>query len=143
MIHVDSMLMKESSLFTNEVHMQDHIPIYSWNESIKRSFVHALQLRGYSKKTIKAYCSQVHRFLTFAQQQNNGLDLEKMIQSYSLHLLHRKCSHSYVNQALRAIKFFAQKVLLHEETVSYVRPKKEKKLPSIDERSDVDLKSTP
>lgn len=59
-IYVDSMLMKESSLFTNEVHMQDHIPIYSWNESIKRSFVHALQLRGYSKKTIKAYCSQVH-----------------------------------------------------------------------------------
>ncbi|RAR41030.1 phage integrase N-terminal SAM-like domain-containing protein [Paenibacillus sp. MDMC362] len=55
---------------------------------IKRSSVHALQLRGYSKKTIEAYCSQVHRFLTFAQQQNNGLDLEKMIQSYSLHFLH-------------------------------------------------------
>ncbi|WP_339223389.1 hypothetical protein [Paenibacillus sp. FSL W7-1332] len=53
-IHVDSMLMKESSLFNNEVHIQDHIPIYSWDESIKRSFVHALQLRGYSKKTIKA-----------------------------------------------------------------------------------------
>ncbi|MBU5345798.1 hypothetical protein [Paenibacillus lautus] len=43
-IYVDSMLMKECSLFTNEVHMQDHIPIYSWNESIKRSFVHALQI---------------------------------------------------------------------------------------------------
>jgi hypothetical protein len=50
MIHVDSMLMKESSLFNNEVYMQEHIPIYSWDESIKRSFVHALQLRGYSKK---------------------------------------------------------------------------------------------
>jgi len=56
---------------------------------------------------------------------------ENMIQSYSLHLLHRKCSHSYVNQALSAIKFYAQKVLLHEETVSYVRPKKEKKLPNV------------
>ncbi|MFE9277638.1 phage integrase N-terminal SAM-like domain-containing protein [Paenibacillus glucanolyticus] len=116
-IHVDSMLMKECSLFKNEVNMQDHIPIYSWNESIKRSFVHALQLRGYSKKTIKAYCSQVHRFNAFVQQQNNGMDHEKMIQSYSLHLLHRKCSHSYVNQALSAIKFYAHKVLLHEETV--------------------------
>lgn len=54
-----------------------------------------------------------------------------MIQSYSLHLLHRKCPHSYVNQALSAIKFYVQKVLLHEETVSYVRPKKEKKLTNV------------
>ncbi|WP_339272567.1 site-specific tyrosine recombinase/integron integrase [Paenibacillus sp. FSL K6-1330] len=130
-IHVDSMLMKECSLFNNEVHIQDHIPIYSWNESIKSSFVYALQLRGYSKKTIKAYCSQVHRFHAFVQQQNQRMGHEKLIQSYSLHLLHRKCSHSYVNQALSAIKFYAQKVLLHEETVSYVRPKKEKKLPNV------------
>ncbi|WP_194542170.1 phage integrase N-terminal SAM-like domain-containing protein [Paenibacillus sp. JZ16] len=139
------MLMKECSLFTNEVHMLDHIPIYSWNESIKRSFVHALQLRGYSKKTLKAYCSQVHRFHAFVQQQNNGMGHEKMIQSYSLHLLHRKSSHSYVNQALSAIKFFAQKVLLHDEAVSYVRPKKEKKLPNVLSMNevDVDLKSTP
>ncbi|AVV58944.1 hypothetical protein C7121_23905 [Paenibacillus glucanolyticus] len=83
------------------------------------------------KKTIKAYCSQVHRFHTFEQQKNNGMGHENMIQSYSLHLLHRKCSHSYVNQALSAIKFYAHKVLLHEETVSYVRPKKEKKLPNV------------
>ncbi|GIO97191.1 hypothetical protein J14TS5_22770 [Paenibacillus lautus] len=130
-IHVDSVLMKECSLFNYEVHMQDHIPIYSWNESIKRSFVDALQLRGYSKNTIKAYCSQVHRFHAFVQQQNQRMGHEKLIQSYSLHLLHRKCSHSYVNQALSAIKFYAQKVLLHEETVSYVRPKKEKKLPNV------------
>ena len=50
MIHVDSKLMKESSLFNNEVYMQEHIPIYSWDESIKRSFVHALQLRGFIVK---------------------------------------------------------------------------------------------
>lgn len=106
-IHVDSVLMKECSLFNNEVHMQDHIPIYSWNESIKRSFVDALQLRGYSKNTIKAYCSQVHRFHAFVQQQNQRMGHDKLIQSYSLHLLHRKCSHSHVNQALSAIKFYA------------------------------------
>ncbi|WP_433939434.1 tyrosine-type recombinase/integrase [Paenibacillus lautus] len=87
-------------------------------------------MRGW-KCEIKAYCSQVHRFHTFVQQQNYGMGHENMIQSYSLHLLHRKCSHSYVKQALSAIKFYAQKVLLHEETVSYVRPKKEKKLPNV------------
>ncbi|PCL95015.1 tyrosine-type recombinase/integrase [Paenibacillus lautus] len=87
-------------------------------------------MRGWNCE-IKAYCSQVHRFHTFVQQQNYGMGHENMIQSYSLHLLHRKCSHSYVNQALSAIKFYAQKVLLHEETVSYVRPKKEKKLPNV------------
>ncbi|WP_041621977.1 hypothetical protein [Paenibacillus sp. Y412MC10] len=29
MIHVDNMLMKECSLFNNEVYMQEHTPIYS------------------------------------------------------------------------------------------------------------------
>ncbi|CAM3738726.1 MULTISPECIES: hypothetical protein [Paenibacillus] len=53
-IYVDSMLMKECSLFNNEVNMQDTTPIYSWNESIKRSLVHALRLRGYSKKNDKS-----------------------------------------------------------------------------------------
>ncbi|WP_145035799.1 phage integrase N-terminal SAM-like domain-containing protein [Paenibacillus sp. Y412MC10] len=83
------------------------------------------------KCEIKAHCSQVHRFHSFVQQQNNWMSHENMIQSYSLHLLHRNCSHSYVNQALSAIKFYVQNVLLHEETVSYVRPKKEKKLPNV------------
>ncbi|MBE9916468.1 tyrosine-type recombinase/integrase [Paenibacillus donghaensis] len=130
-IHVDAVLMKECGLFNNEVHTQDHIPSYLWNESIKSSLVRALQLRGYSKKTIKAYCSQVHRFHTFVQQQNTWMDHEKMIQSYSLHLLPRNCSHSYVNQAISAIKFYAQKVLLQEGTASYIRPKKEKRLPNV------------
>lgn len=58
-------------------------------------------MRGW-KCEIKAYCSQVHRLHTFVQQQNNWMSHENMIQSYSLHLLHRKCSHSYVNQALRS-----------------------------------------
>lgn len=62
-----------------------------------------------------------------------------MIQSYSLHLFHRKCSHSYVNQALSAIKFYVQNVLLHGETVSYVRPKKEKKLPNVISMNEVML----
>ncbi|MDR0269351.1 hypothetical protein [Paenibacillus sp.] len=53
-IHVDTVLMKECGLFNNEVHTQDHLPSYSWNESIKNSLARALQLRGYSKKTIKA-----------------------------------------------------------------------------------------
>ncbi|WP_340007511.1 hypothetical protein MHH52_06900 [Paenibacillus sp. FSL K6-0276] len=75
-IHVDAVLMKECSLLNNEVHMEDHIPTYSWDASIKRSMIHALQLRGYSTKTIKAYCSQVHRFHIYVQQQNTWMDYE-------------------------------------------------------------------
>lgn len=118
-------------MFNNEVHTKDHIPTFSWDASIKRSLIHALQLRGYSTKTIKAYCSQVHRFHAYVQQQNTWMDHEKMIQSYSLHLLQRNCSHSYVNQAISAIKFYAQKVLLQDGAASYIRPKKEKKLPNV------------
>ncbi|WP_243390850.1 phage integrase N-terminal SAM-like domain-containing protein [Paenibacillus sp. GM2FR] len=118
--------MKECSLFNNEVHIQDHIPIYSWNESIKRSFVHALQLRGYSKKTIKAYCSQVHRFHAFVQQQNNGIGHEKAIQSYSLHLLHRKCSHSYVNQTQARSNSMLKKYYCLRKQALMFAPRKKK-----------------
>jgi integrase/recombinase XerD len=57
--------------------------------------------------------------------------LEPTIQQYSLYLLHRKCSHAYVNQAISAIKFYFQKVLQQESSTPYIRPKKENKLPFV------------
>lgn len=53
------------------------------------------------------------------------------IQFYTLTLLNKKLSHSYVNQAISAIKFYYGKVLNQQTAPSYIRPKKEKKLPNV------------
>ncbi len=59
------------------------------------------------------------------------------MQEYSLFLLEKGCSHSYVNQAISAVKFFMQKIAGQSESVAYVRPRKEKKLPNVLSRSEV------
>lgn len=46
-------------------------------------------------------------------------------------MLQKNCSHSYVNQAISAIKFYFQKVLKQIESTPYIRPKKEHKLPNV------------
>lgn len=48
---------------------------------------------------------------------------------YSLMLLDRNRSSSYVNQAISAVKFYFQHILQQQDVSSYVRPKKEKRLP--------------
>ncbi|WP_246608681.1 tyrosine-type recombinase/integrase [Paenibacillus agaridevorans] len=55
----------------------------------------------------------------------------KAVQSYSLRLLENERSHSYVNQAISAIKFFRMRVMSIQDDTSYVRPKKEARLPQV------------
>ncbi|WP_379133670.1 tyrosine-type recombinase/integrase [Paenibacillus sp. sgz500958] len=107
-----------------------------WNSDLKQRLKNELILRGYSPKTVKAYCSQVERFVNYVREVDNTNRIQEYsrtnrIQVYSLSLLDRKCSHAYINQAISAIKFYYQKVLLEDEQVSYVRPKKENKLPNV------------
>ncbi|MDT0121569.1 phage integrase N-terminal SAM-like domain-containing protein [Paenibacillus sp. RRE4] len=62
----------------------------------------ALKLRGYSRKTIKAYCNQIERFVASLPQINNGISASH-VQTYCLSLLERGVSHSSVNQTISAI----------------------------------------
>ncbi|XEC97294.1 phage integrase N-terminal SAM-like domain-containing protein [Paenibacillus tarimensis] len=79
-----------------------------------------LQLKGYSPKTIRAYSGHVERFINFSNQGSDSRN-QKIIQNYSLQLLNRKCSHSYVNQAISAIKFYFQKVLSAHSRFNSIR----------------------
>ncbi|MCF2941471.1 site-specific integrase [Paenibacillus alkaliterrae] len=89
-----------------------------------------LRLKGYSAKTIRAYSGHVKRFLVFVDKGTRGLE-EDSIGKYSLSLLNQSLSHAYVNQAISAVKFFLQHVHGQFESVAYVRPRKEKKLPNV------------
>ncbi len=87
-------------------------------------------LRGYSTKTIKAYCGHVERYFCYLSSLcDQGVRLN--LQAYSLALLNQPFSHAYVNQAISAIRFYLEHVLREKETAPYIRPKKEKKLPNV------------
>lgn len=101
-----------------------------WDVSHHKQLQNELRARGYSAKTVKAYCGQVERFFEY-RRQNNVRWTDQAVRDYSLYLLDRSCSHAYVNQAISAIKFYLIHVMGYRENVSYVRPKKENQLPTI------------
>lgn len=103
---------------------------YLWNEEIKSRFRDALTVRGYSAKTIRAYCGHVKRFCAY-HWEHESRNHESCVQQYALNLLKRAYSHAYVNQAISALKFYFQQVLNLKETAHYSRPKKENKLPNV------------
>lgn len=91
-----------------------------------------LQLKGYSKETIKVYLAQIHRFLLYSKKDPcllSNVDIKK----YLLYLLENDKSHSYTNQAISAIRFFFLKILQKEMGIvdDIPRPKIERKLPDV------------
>jgi len=65
-----------------------------------------LKLNGYSQKTRKTYLGHVQRFISFNLKDTKDLGGDD-IRKYLLFLLETKeNTHSYVNQAVSAIKFF-------------------------------------
>lgn len=95
-----------------------------------KKFKDALTARGYSLKTIKAYIGHLHRYYQYLHERDYSEDKNKSEQ-YALLLLQQERSHSYVNQALSALKFYYKYVRHTEDNTSYIRPKKETKLPQV------------
>ncbi|MGD9678661.1 MAG: site-specific tyrosine recombinase/integron integrase [Vulcanibacillus sp.] len=90
-----------------------------------------LRLRGYSTKTQKSYLGHIYRLSLFYKKHPKEYNNEEL-QKYLLNLLHNeKKSHSYVNQAVSAIKFLYTVVLNKMININLPRPKKEYKLPDV------------
>ncbi len=91
-----------------------------------------LKLRGYSPKTIKSYTSHVRLFFKHCNKEADQI-IKEDVEDYLLYLLDGKGNaHTFVSQAISAIKFFFGQVLMKEETISNIaRPKREKKLPEV------------
>ncbi|WP_408894389.1 tyrosine-type recombinase/integrase [Paenibacillus taichungensis] len=99
----------------------------SWS---KEPLQKALKLRGYSRKTIKAYSNQVERFLSSRALKDTDVTTSN-VQTYCLGLLERGISHSSVNQTISALRFYCKHVLHHPTEIQYIRPKKQTKLPQV------------
>ncbi|WP_052326471.1 site-specific integrase [Halobacteroides halobius] len=79
-----------------------------------------LKLKGYSPKTIAVYLSHVKSFIRFF---DNNLDriTNKKVNKYLLYLLEeRGLSHSFVNQAINAIKFVINEILNKDNISVYI-----------------------
>ena len=97
-----------------------------------------LQLRGYSAQTRKVYLHHVMRFLEHAGKPAEALSTED-IRSYLMDQIDRHgVSRSFHSQAVSAIKFLFDHVLLKPGIADSIpRPRKEKKLPSVLSRSEI------
>ncbi|MHA6484088.1 tyrosine-type recombinase/integrase [Paenibacillus sp. strain BS8-2] len=101
------------------------------DESDRKKMLEALKLRGYSPKTIRVYLSHLERYTAYVLQQRSSSETGKDLHHYSLYLIDSGYSHAYVNQAISAIKFYRERVQLIRDESSFVRPKKESKLPHV------------
>ena len=105
---------------------------------IDKEIEEILNLKGYSKKTIKSYRNNIKRFISHV-----GKDPEELtnsdIKEYMLFILEdQESSHSYANQVLSAIKLYFKDVLNRNDIVyNLPRPKKENKLPEILSKEEV------
>jgi len=106
-------------------------------QSIKRDheismklLLQRMQLGGLSRNTIKAYLGHAERFLCFAALPVQNIQTDH-IQNYLLHLLSLKLSHTYINQAISALKLLFSVHGQNEICFTVPRPKREKMLPDV------------
>ena len=96
-----------------------------------------LKLGGFSTKTIKSYLGHIRRYLEYYCNESNPFRKD-LIEKYLLELLEEKnSSHSYVNQAISAIKFTIKSFTDGDIDIRINRPKKERKLPEILSQNEV------
>lgn len=91
-----------------------------------------LKLKGYSAKTCKTYLWHIKHFLDFCiQYQYEGVDPD--LRRYLLKLMEEEnASHSFVSQAVSAVKFLYREVIKKPEVIAKLpRPKRERKLPDV------------
>ncbi|TFE19794.1 tyrosine-type recombinase/integrase [Cohnella luojiensis] len=103
-----------------------------WGKFTEYQLTFELKIRGHSVKTIRTYCGHVRRFYRFYEE-HRVIGVADLIPKYSYSLLSENRSHSYVNQAISALKFYLEKVCREYgvSQASFVRPKKQKKLPNV------------
>lgn len=98
-----------------------------------------MRIRGFSNKTIKAY---VLHFKSYAIYNNNfqQFDLES-IKHYLLYLRDiKECSIAHLSQAISSLKFFYCQMSKISEVDFYITyPKKEKRLPNVLSKAEIEL----
>lgn len=96
-----------------------------------------MRLRGFTRQTRRLYVAHVRRFLRARGRIEPFAEGEE-VRQWLLHLLGSGRSHSYVNQALSALRFLYRSVLGAPAPVAAIpRPKRKKALPAVLSRPEV------
>lgn len=92
-----------------------------------------IRLLRYSESTRKIYHHMFREFLRFTYPKNLHQITATDIYQYQHHIVvEKKCSSSYQNQSINAIKFYLEQVLGQDKQhYALERPKKETKLPEV------------
>jgi integrase/recombinase XerD len=101
-------------------------------------FLLKLELRRYANSTVKTYVTFFELFINFHKDKElKALD-ENDIRVFLQHLIQKKHSNSYVNQAINAIKFYYEVVLgMPNRFYEIERPRKESKLPKVISKEEI------
>ncbi|HSI70209.1 MAG TPA: phage integrase N-terminal SAM-like domain-containing protein, partial [Gillisia sp.] len=97
-----------------------------------QSYLRKLELKCYARNTVKTYVSCFEAFMNhYAERELEDLN-EHDIRDYLQKLIRDNCSHSYINQAINAIKFYYEIVLeMPNRFYAIERPRAEEKLPQV------------
>ena len=97
-----------------------------------------LELKRYANSTVKTYVTFFELFINYHKDKElNTLD-EMDIRLFLQHLIQKKHSNSYVNQAINAIKFYYEVVLgMPNRFYEIERPRKESKLPKVISKEEI------
>ncbi len=95
-------------------------------------------MRDFSRATQKAHLGYIERWLLWQKESERVLN-DRNVKSFILHLVDvRNCSHSYVNQAISALKLFHELVLGQGWQFEQIRhPKKITCLPKVLSKQEV------
>lgn len=118
-----------ASLFTKYPMLLQLLSLEEWRslEQLQLS----LTRRGYARSTLKAYMGQVQRFLESKKQPYADIGSAD-IHDYLLSLHDREASHTYINQAISALRFWYVDVDRRSGfPPKWIRPRKQKKLPVV------------
>jgi len=104
-------------------------------------FIESMQLKRYSKNTIRIYVSMFEEFINYYNSKEINNITEKDILIFLRYLvIERGVSSSYQNQSVNAIKYYYEKVLGTQRKFYFVdRPKKEKTLPIVLSKEEVSV----
>lgn len=99
---------------------------------LRKRMIECLQLRGMSPRTQYEYLGVIRR-LANHHHKSPDLITDRELQRYFLHLINvKKYGPSALTVELSGVKFFYEKVLhKHWPTLHFVRPPRQKKLPSV------------